>query len=166
MYSTYLPNTDQSVVVTIRSGDILRLRDRYRGDPLFSFPLSLSGEILRVRDRYDNAGDRERLRDRYREPASDVTLPERLLFGLRSGLMLRVLLEPLLPLRLLSRSSSSLPSIASRSRLFRGPISPVSSRTSLLVIRGRMMSQTRSSLRSSSTNSSMYVRLKPPRGNN
>lgn len=54
----HLSNIDQSVV-SIRSGDILRLRDRYRGDPPFSFPLSRSGEILRLRDRYDKAGDCE-----------------------------------------------------------------------------------------------------------
>jgi hypothetical protein len=74
--------------------------------------------------------------------------------------LLALLLALLLWLVLLVRSlraSSSLPSRASSSRLLRGPMSPFSSRMERFCMRGRIMSQTRSSTRSWSTNSSMKV---------
>lgn len=131
-------------VVSIRSGDILRLRDR-NGD--------------REPER-----DRDGLRDTYLEPASEgVRLPLLLLLLLLLLLPLLLLLLLLLLLRLLDRlllrrSSSSFPSSASSNRLFLGPISPFSSRTCRFAIRGMMISQTRSSLRRASANSSMKVR--------
>lgn len=69
----------------------------------------------------------------------------------------------LLLLRLRSLSLSLLPSIASRSRLLRGPMSPTSSKIWRLGIRGRIISHTRSSVKSSLTNSSMYVNEYPSR---
>lgn len=53
-------------------------------------------------------------------------------------------------------SSLSLPSSASSRTLVRGASPSVSSRTSRFVRRGRMMSHTRSSVRSWSTNSSKW----------
>lgn len=76
-------------------------------------------------------------------------------------LLLRLLL--LLPLSLLLRRlTSSLPSNAFSSRLFLGPISPFSSNTSRFANRGRIKSHTRSSVKSLSTSSSMYVSSYPP----
>ena len=150
----------------MRSGEILLLRDRNRSDPSFN----LSGDMLRLRDWYrEPLRDLDGLRDTYREPASDTErarpfseLGLRDLLGDRWGLLL--LLGLRLGLRLLSLPASLLPSIASSKRLFLGPSSPLSSRTSRFVIRGKMISQTRSSCSSWSTNSSINVRWYPPGG--
>ena len=103
-----------------------------------------------MRERYDDCdGERERegLLETYR-PFTE---------GERSFLMLGLLdLERLrLGLRLPRLVSSSfLPSIAPSSRLLRGPISPFSSSVCRLAIRGRMMSQTLSSVSKLQINSS------------
>lgn len=120
----------------------------------------LSGEMLRLRERYgdlDPEREREGLFDIYLEPA-EAGLPlrdlERLLLSLLLLLVssLLALLPTLLLLLLLLPArtllSSSSPSIASRRRLFRGPSSPVSSNISLFCIRGMTMSHTRSSVKS------------------
>ena len=127
----------------------------------------LSGEMLRLRERYgdlDPEREREGLLDMYLEPA-EAGLPlrnlERLLLSLLLLLLssllallptLLLLLSPLLLLLLLLPArtllSSSSPSIASRRRLFRGPSSPVSSNISLFCIRGMTMSHTLSSVKS------------------
>lgn len=144
--------------VSILSGEVLRLRERNRsdnGEP-FLEPFALSGEILLLLDLNGDL-EPERLREMYREPIGEGDLPPRLALrsrlGLRDGadperpLPLFLLLSELLLLLLsLSLPCSLLPSIASSKRLFRGPISPSSSKTSLFVRRGRMRSHTRSSV--------------------
>lgn len=115
---------------------------------------------------------REGLFDTYLEPASEgerllllpllsvETLPLLDLYPTSLSTTLPLLL--LLRLKLRPRSLSSFPSMASSKRLFRGPSSPLSSSTSRFAMRGRIMSHTRSSRRSWSTNSSIYVRTYPP----
>lgn len=83
--------------------------------------------------------------------------PLLLLLSLRERLEVVLLLDDL-PLGL---PCSLFPSIASRSLLFLGPMSPFSSRICRFCKRGRMMSHTRSSVRRESTNSSMNVSVKP-----
>ncbi len=155
----------------MRSGDMLRLLDRNLSGETAAEPLARTGEILRLLERYGER-DPERLREIYREPVGDGDLlpgllprlglldGERLLLAAPPGLLL--LSELRLLLLLLSLPCSLLPSIASKRRLLRGPISPRSSRTSRFVMRGRMRSHTRSSFSSWSTNSSMYVSEYPP----
>lgn len=156
--STY-DNDDQ--LMSMRSGEMLRLRDRKRPGE----PLTRSGGMLLLRDRYTERVP-ERLRDIYRDPAGgerdlEVLFPR---LGLPDGLLAPAALRGL-PLLLLSvlllilplLSRSLLPSMASSNRLFLGPISPSSSKTSRLVSRGRMRSHTRSSFSNWSTNSSMNV---------
>lgn len=64
--------------VSMRSGEMLRLRERYR-----SAPFALSSEMLRLCERYgdrDPLREREGLRETYREPVSEAgMLLERLL---------------------------------------------------------------------------------------
>lgn len=136
--------------------------------------------MLRLRERKGEPEpdrDREGLRDTYFESVGDAVRSTRLrllpLLGLLLLpslalltllallplllLLLLALFLPLSVLRLLSLPCSLLPSIASNRRLFLGPISPLSSNTSRLVRRGKMISHTLSSTRRLSTNSSMYV---------
>jgi len=117
--------------------------------------------MLRLRERYGDPEperDPEGLLEIYLDP-TEIWLSLRDLGAAPSLLMLlprlplRLLLPLplkglllLLPLRLLSLSLSLFPSIASRSRLFLEPISPVSSSICRLGIRGRIMSHTRSSV--------------------
>lgn len=121
-----------------------------------------SGERDRDLDEFDKEGlldtNREGLPgdpDRLLEGLLETYLaePPLLMLPLRERLEVTLLLRDL-PL-LLSRSL--FPSIASRSLLFLGPMSPFSSRTCRFCKRGRMMSHTRSSTRRLSTYSSMNV---------
>lgn len=135
----------------------------------------LSGEILRLL--LLNL-DPDRLLDTYLDPASDgVCVPVlSLLLGLLPLSLLSIPTSPSspspLPPRLLDLDFDrlpdldfdrlrltlrSLPSIASSNKDFRGPISPSSSRTSRFVRRGRMISQTRSEVRSWSMKESKWV---------
>ena len=85
-------------------------------------------------------GDADRtegLRDTYRDPVSEE----------ESGLGVRLLVLPW----------SLIPSIASNKRLFLGPISWFSSRTCRLISRGKIISQTLSSVSNESMNSSINV---------
>ena len=114
-----------------------------------------SGEILRLRERKrpsDPAGDADRLglRDARRDSPPPSCKGDALRLLLRADGLVRALRELRLPSRLVLRLrplifSSSLPSMAERSRLLRGASSPFSSRTSRFDIRGRMRSHTRSS---------------------
>lgn len=162
---------EDQLVVSIRSGEMLRLRERNRAGEPPAEPLRRSGEMLRLRDRYgepDPDRERLRLRETYRDPVGEGDLLPRLrlrpLPGLPEAERFRVPLglrdPPLrsllrLLLRLFWLPCSLLPSIASSKRLFLGPISSSSSRTSRFVSRGRMRSHTRSSFSSWSMNSSM-----------
>ena len=95
-----------------------------------------------MRERYDNCdGERERvgLLETYRP----FTEGERSFFTL--GLLDLERLRLVLWLLRLA-PSSLLPSIASSNRLLRGPISPFSSSVCRLAIRGKIMSQTLSSV--------------------
>jgi len=113
-------------------------------------------EILNCYGLVERDRDLEGLRDTYLDPASDdvwllLREPEELL---------RVLLLLLL-LSSLRLSFSLSPSIAVSNRLWRGPISPFSSKTCLFIRRGIMMSQTLSSVSNSYTNSSMKTNEYP-----
>lgn len=126
-----------------------------------------SGELLRL---LDLKGDREPerdlegLRDTYLEPASDgvrlrvLLVVDLLRLRLRLWKDISDLLLLLLRLRL-RLGLLPLPSMASNKRLFLGPTSPFSSRISRFPMRGMMISQTRSSCKSWSTNSSIYVKV-------
>ena len=132
-----------STPVSILSGEILRLRDRNRGELLLDLERQAEG-----------------LWETYLSLSVPLLpLPLLLLLWLRLGLfdILRVVGEGLSSVAFWS----STPSITSSKRLLRGPSSPASSRTSLLANRGRIMSQTLSSYSNWSTNSSMYVKVYP-----
>lgn len=96
-------------------------------------------------------GDPDRLLERLLE----IYLVELLLslLPLRKRLEVTLLLRDLPPALIWSL----FPSIASRSLLFLGPMSPFSSRICRFCKRGRIISHTRSSTRRLSTNSSMNV---------
>lgn len=125
---------------------------------------------LGERDRDLDELDKEGLLDTNREGLPGD--PDRLLEGLletylAEPLLLMLSLRERLEVTLLLRdlpllfSWSLFPSIASRSLLFLGPMSPFSSRTCRFCKRGRMMSHTRSSTRRLSTYSSMNVSVYP-----
>lgn len=111
--------------------------------------------------------DKEGLREMTLDPVSDTSDLFRLLLlelwpGLPERPTLGLFEKPLLGLLLLDLSLSSSSSMAASNRLFRGPISPFSSRICLFCKRGKIMSHTRSSVNNSYTNSSMNVNEKPP----